>query len=409
MLSIGKKLNDEQRLQKAVVDIMANPKYIALAGILMIGKREVVSMVDVVDGKPQVPTAMTNGKDEWYCREFCEELNDAELRFLVLHENYHKLYRHMITWQHLFKEDGDRANKSADYVINVKLVDDNKDGFATMTGKLANGCFNEKYRGWDTARVYKSLPKSPEGGDGGNDGVGGGDGFDVHDWDGAEELSTDEKNKLSRDIDEAIRQGAMIAGKVGNGADRDLTELLKPQIDWRAVLREFVKETCAGKDFSTWKKPNRRFIASDIYMPSGLTERVEGIAVGGDMSGSIGESEQAVILTEVSSMAEIVKPSWLRMLYWDTEVVGDEKYEMHELDNFAKSTKPVGGGGTDPSCVPVYLNTHKITPQCVIMITDGYVGSWGNWSLPVLWVIIDNESAKPDIGKYVHVNSYDLC
>ena len=403
MLTIGKKLSVEQRLQKAVVDIMANPKYIALAGLLMIGKREVVSMVDIIDGEPKVPTAMTNGRDEWYCREFCESLNDAELRFLVLHENYHKLYRHMITWQHLYKEDGDRANKACDYVINVKLVDDNKDGFATMTGQLTKGCFNEKYRGWDPARVYKDLPSTPEG-EGGN----GGDGFDVHDWDGAEGLSTEEKNELTRDIDEAIRQGAMIAGKVGNGADRELTELLKPQIDWRKVLRDFVTDTCKGNDFSTWQRPNRRFIASDIYMPTGITERVEGIVVGGDMSGSIGEHEQAVILTEVSSITDTVKPSWLRMLYWDTEVVGDEKYEMHQLDNFVQSTKPVGGGGTDPSCVPEYLTSHKITPQCVIMITDGYVGSWGNWSHPVLWVIIDNDNAHPPVGKYIHVKSHDL-
>ena len=398
MLTIGKKLNVEQRLQKAVVDIMANPKYVALAGVLMIGERKVVDMADGV-----VPTAMTNGRDEWYCREFCESLNDAELRFLILHENYHKLYKHMITWQHLYKEDGDKANKSADYVINVKLVDDNKDGFATMTGALSIGCFNEKYRGWDPARVYKNLPETPEG-EGGN----GGDGFDVHDWDGAEGLSTQEKNELTRDIDEAIRQGAMIAGKVGNGADRELTELLKPQIDWRKVLRDFVTDTCKGNDFSTWQRPNRRFIASDIYMPTGITERVEGIVVGGDMSGSIGEHEQAVILTEVSSITDTVKPSWLRMLYWDTKVVGDEKYEMHELDNFVQSTKPVGGGGTDPSCVPEYLTTHKITPQCVIMITDGYVGSWGKWSHPVLWVIIDNDNAHPPVGKYIHVKSHDL-
>ena len=402
MLTIGKKLSVEQRLQKAVVDIMANPKYVALAGVLMIGKREVVDMADGV-----VPTAMTNGRDEWYCREFCESLNDAELRFLILHENYHKLYKHMITWQHLYKEDGDRANKSADYVINVKLVDDNKDGFATMTGQLAKGCFDEKYRGWDTARVYKSLPSTPEGGDGqGGDGIG--NCLDVHDWDGAKELTTQEKNELARDIDEAIRQGALVAGKVGNGADRELTELLKPQIDWRKVLRDFVTDTCKGNDFSTWQRPNRRFIASDIYMPTGITERVEGIVVGGDMSGSIGEHEQAVILTEVSSITDTVKPSWLRMLYWDTEVVGDEKYEMHQLDNFVQSTKPVGGGGTDPSCVPEYLTSHKITPQCVIMITDGYVGSWGNWCHPVLWVIIDNDNAHPPVGKYIHVKSHEL-
>ena len=40
MLSIGKTLTPEQRLSKAVVDVMG--KCHALAGIIMIGKREVV-------------------------------------------------------------------------------------------------------------------------------------------------------------------------------------------------------------------------------------------------------------------------------------------------------------------------------------------------------------------------------
>ena len=84
MLMIGKQLSAEQRLSKAVVDIMGNPKYIALAGVLMIGSR-------VVDDK--VKTACTNGRDEKYGRAFIETLSDAELRFLVLHECYHKLYR----------------------------------------------------------------------------------------------------------------------------------------------------------------------------------------------------------------------------------------------------------------------------------------------------------------------------
>ena len=35
-------LTEEQRLTKAVVSIMGNPKYTALAGVLMIGDRNVV-------------------------------------------------------------------------------------------------------------------------------------------------------------------------------------------------------------------------------------------------------------------------------------------------------------------------------------------------------------------------------
>ena len=175
------------------------------------------------------------------------------------------------------------------------------------------------------------------------------------------------------------------------------------------VLREFISETCSGNDYSTWKRPNRRFISSGYYMPSGISERVGGIATCGDMSGSIGVQEQSVILTEVKTLSELVKPEWLRMLYWDTAVCGDEKYEMHELDDFIHSTKPKGGGGTDVECVPQYLDDNNITPQCAIVITDGYLGgSWGNWSCPVLWIIIDNKNAVPDVGKCVHVKSREL-
>ena len=80
MLSIGKTLTPEQRLSKAVVDVMA--KCHALAGIIMIGKREVV--YDHTQGrcdksKMKVRTACTNGKDEWYSAEFMEQLTDAQL------------------------------------------------------------------------------------------------------------------------------------------------------------------------------------------------------------------------------------------------------------------------------------------------------------------------------------------
>ena len=62
---------------------------------------------------------------------------------------------------------------------------------------------------------------------------------------------------MARDIEEAVRQGLLTASKVGSGGDRDLEDLLKPQIDWRQVLREFITDTCAGKDYSTYRKPNR--------------------------------------------------------------------------------------------------------------------------------------------------------
>jgi predicted metal-dependent peptidase len=380
-----------------------------------------------------------------YGRDFIDSLNDAELRFLVLHEVYHKLYKHLTTWRHLHDQDAQLANQACDYVINVKISDDNLDGWAVMP---QGGCLDVKYRDWDSAAVFNDLRDngSPQDGDEGSgdttgtqntavgddggedgttgtqntavgdagDGDGSGDngppqGFDSHDWDGAADLTPDEKRELARDVDEAIRQGALIAGKVGSGGDRDLEDLLTPQIDWREVLREFIQTTCAGSDYSTWQRPNRRYVSSGYYMPSGISEQVGELVIAVDTSGSIGQLELTAFMSEIQAICDTVHPDHIRLLYWDTRVCQDEKYDMHQLDELVKTTKPKGGGGNNVECVTDYLTEHGVKPQAAIVLTDGYLGgSWGQWSCPVLWCILDNKSAKPDTGKHVNITSREM-
>jgi predicted metal-dependent peptidase len=395
-------LSPDQRVQKAVIDIMANPRYVALAGVLMIGSRR------VEHDATKCPTAYTNGRDEVYGADFIADMNDKQLRFLILHEVYHKLYRHLTTWQHLYKENAQLANMACDYVINIKLTDDNADLFATMDGPLAVGCHDTKYRGWDSAQVFNDLKQNPppqgQGGQGQDSG-----GLDEHGWGDAEEMTAEEQRDLAREIDEAIRQGALAAGKLGNGMDRDMVELLQPQVDWREVLRDFVQTTCQGNDYSTWRRPNRRYIGAGVYMPSGISEQIGEIVVAIDTSGSIGARELGVFLAEIKSVADTVHPEAIRILYWDTSVRGDERYEGAEVDNIIQSTKPKGGGGTDVRCVPDYITDKQIKAQAVIVLTDGYLfGGWGQWHHPVLWTVLDNERAVPDVGKTVHVKARDL-
>ena len=153
------------------------------------------------------------------------------------------------------------------------------------------GLLDEKYRGMDSAQVYKLLldERDSDSGDGDGDGESGsgiGDGgLDSHDWEGAQGLDPEEAKQLERDIDEAIRQGALAAGKLGSGGDRDLEALLQAKVDWREVLREFISTTCVGNDYSTWRRPNRRFVSSGYYMPSGVSESVGELVIAIDMSG----------------------------------------------------------------------------------------------------------------------------
>jgi predicted metal-dependent peptidase len=107
-------------------------------------------------------------------------------------------------------------------------------------------------------------------------------------------------------------------------------------------------------------------------------------------------------------VCDVVKPDRVRILYWGSRVVADEVYE-NQLDGIVKSTKPVGGGGTNAACVPDYMRDNKIKPQAAIMLTDGHVwGEWGTWDCPLLWCVIDNKQATPDVGKVLHINGGDV-
>jgi predicted metal-dependent peptidase len=394
-----RQLTAEQRIQKAVVDILHHKKATWMAGLIMIGKREVRESI------PPHNTAATNGRDEFYCRGFVDSLTDPELRGLMLHENYHKLYKHLTTWQHLYKKDADRANRACDYVINLKIQDE----FGDWAKLPEGGCVDEKYRGMDEARVFHALDDEDQG-DGKGKGKGKGEGapLDHHDWDDAAELSDTEKQELAQEIDKAIRQGSMLASKGEGDTPHDLDQMLKPKIDWRAALREFVAATCNGRDLSTYRRLRRRTVGQELYLPSTYSETVGELLLAVDTSGSMSDHELQRCLSEVKGICDVVKPERVRLLYWDGAVERDETYEQNELDKLERSTRPTGGGGTDVRCVVDYMRDKQITPQAVVVFTDGYLPDWGTWKVPVLWCITNNTGAHPNCGKVLHVDTNDI-
>ena len=397
---------EERKLQKAKIALMRSPKFALLSGILMVGKTRV---------DDNVPTACTNGRDERYGRAFVKELSDKELNFLVAHEGYHKMYRHLTTWRKLYDEDHSLANSACDYVINLQLQDIDPNETLIAMPRYRDGphkgermgLVDERFRGMNTKQVFDILKQEKKDGNGG-DGEGG---FDVHDWADAKNMSDADKKELLKEIDQAIRQGIMahqkIAGTGAGGLDRELEGLLEPKVDWREVLREFVKATCNAKDTSSWRRVNRRFLSTGTYMPSMIGEKVGHLVVGVDMSGSIGAQEQAEFLSEVKAIAEDVNPEVVDLLYWDGDVAAHEVYEGSEVSNIVSSTKPKGGGGTSPSCVSTYLKEKGIKPECIIMLTDGYVGGdWGSdWTAEVLWCIVGGNDEVAPNGKTVHVET----
>jgi predicted metal-dependent peptidase len=397
---------EERRLKKIKINIMRNPKFALWSGLMTVGKTSVTDSIFV-------PTACTNGRDEIYGREFVKRLDDKELTFVMMHETMHKAYRHLTTWTKLQKEDALLTNMACDYVINLQIMDMDKEGnilkMPMFEGK-AIGLLDEKYRGMNVKQVFDLLKQDKAEGKGafGDGAFGDGTGFDEHDWEGAKQMTKAEVEALQKEVDQAIRQGIInhnkIFGKGAGGLSRELGELLEPEVNWKDQLREFVKATCNARDASSWRKVNRRYLGGGVYLPSLIGESVGHLVIGIDTSGSIGGHELNEFLTEVQAIADEVHPSKVDLLYWDSEVAGHEEYDLHSFKNIAQSTKPKGGGGTEPACVSSYLKTKNINPEAVIMLTDGYVPDWGSeWTAPVLWTIVRNRNATPSVGKAVHI------
>jgi predicted metal-dependent peptidase len=366
-------LTSEQRVTKAHIAIMRSKEFCLFAGVLSVGK--VVFTEDI-------PTACTNGRDVIYNPKFIDTLKDRELNFVVLHEALHKVFQHMFLWKKLWKESPQLANIAADYVVNNTIYEADPQGDVALIPKEA--LFDKQYAGMTTRQVFDLLKQQAK-----DNKQGQSEGHDSHDWEGAEGLSDDEVKETAKQIDQALRQGEIIRGKMQGNKNRTIDGLLEPKVNWREQLREFVNATCKNKDKTSWKRPHKRFLGQDIYMPSMIGETVGKLVVGIDTSGSIGDRELNEFLSEVVAICDEVSPSSIELIYWDYDVAGHETYNIGDYNGLVQTTKPKGGGGTRVGSLNEYIKDKRIEAEAIIILTDGYVeNDWGGtWEYPTLWAI----------------------
>lgn len=356
------------RIDRARSQAMRHPDFCLLAGVMMIGR------VFVEGG---IPTAATDGVNTYFGSAFAESLTEQEVNFLVLHEEGHKAFRQLFMYPHLCAIDKHRANMAMDYIINGWIIDtDPKGTFAKLP---KGGLYKPEWSKLTVQEVFDLL-KSEGDGQGGP--------LDGHDWESASNLTEAEEKELAKEIDGALREGTILVGKAKGKIDRRITEMLQTKIDWREVMREFVNTIASGKDQSTWRRFNRRYTSSDMYLPSTISESVDEIVVGIDTSGSIDEHQLAQATSELVSICESVRPRRIRVLWWDTRVDKEQVIEG-EASKILHTLEPSGGGGTLAGCVSKYVIKQGYTPEAIVMFTDGYVEDNIRWevNVPTLWVI----------------------
>lgn len=399
-------ITEEQRIKKGHIALMKHPETALWGGVMMMGSTEVVD---------EAITAYTDGINKKYGRTFLQTIcpTQAEVNGLILHENLHIGLRHHLHGADMFKEDGEKANKAADYVVNDMITEISKK-YPELVQLPKGGLYDPQYHNMSMREIYKLLKSKKGGGGGGGkpdkegekgSGSGGGEyEFDKHDF--GKPMTQEEAKEMDGKIDRAIREGALLAGRLGIDLPRSVTDLLNPVIDWKKELADFVTSSCKGKDEYTWRKFNRRLISNDIYLPTVENETIGEVVVAIDTSGSIGQQQLNEFASELVSICDAVSPDAVRVLWWDTKVHGEQLF-TDNYDQIGSMLKPLGGGGTRVSSVAEYINKKKINAECVLVFTDGFLESDVKWdiSAPTLWMVTENRNWTPPSGKKVFMEN----
>jgi len=196
--------------------------------------------------------------------------------------------------------------------------------------------------------------------------------------------------------DQAIRS-AKTCGHEPASLDRPLSESRETKQDWRTILRDFIAARTPS-DYR-WSPPNRRYVASGLYLPSVERAGLGTIVIGVDTSGSIGDDELEQFADEISAISDEAQPEAIHVVYCDAAVQSSQQFGPSEPIDL----QPKGGGGTDFRPVFEWVEENGIAPVCLIYLTDLCCHSYPPIpEYPVLWVT-DSRREAP-FGETVRIN-----
>jgi len=147
-----------------------------------------------------------------------------------------------------------------------------------------------------------------------------------------------------------------------------------------------------------WTPPNRRYIASGLYLPSVERQGVGEIVIAVDTSGSIGKRELEQFAGEISAISEEAQPEAIHVVYCDAAVQSAQEFRPSE----PVQLEPKGGGGTDFCPAFNWVAENNIAPVCFIYLTDLCCHSYPEApEYPVLWVT--ESRRKAPFGETVRI------
>lgn len=327
-----------------------------------------------------------------YNPDFLEKLSDEEIMIVLKHEFMHLILEH-VTGRMPDKSQMRMWNHATDLAINSEIFPKEcKDSIKNLwdmcllpgkapypdfqRGESADFYFDKIKEMVEEQQKNGNGQGQGEGeGQGGGgkgepqDGEGNGSGFDSHEgWgeDGKNPIPQEVRELAKERLRQAMNEAANEAnrsgswGTISQSMRKDIIKRLSSKVDWKKVLRYFIKTSQKADKQNSVRKINRRF----PYIHAGRkTNRTAKIAISIDQSGSVSDAMLMTFFAELDNLAELAE---FTVIPFDDGVAEDKIYVWKKGQK--KKAERVLCGGTNFDSPTKYVNEKNFDGH--IILTD---------------------------------------
>tara|TARA_R110000751_G_scaffold252358_1_gene352064 strand:- start:103 stop:1293 length:1191 start_codon:yes stop_codon:yes gene_type:complete len=363
-----------------------------------------------------IPTAgvyvnKQNGQFEMiYNPEFLASLPEEQVKGVLKHEFYHLIFEHVTS-----RKPGGVPHKTwniaADLAINSHLVGELPE-IVCMPGV---GPFEDlpklKSAEWYLKNITDDQVDQCDTGEGGGEGgepkPGTGQ-LDSHDgWDeegnnpAAEAANAIAKERLKQAMKEAAQEASKAPngwGSIGGELKKDIIKRLESKVDWKKVLRYFIKTSQRANKSSTVKRIDKRY---PYIHPGKKVKRQAKIAIAIDQSGSVSDDMLQKFFGELNKLSKLAA---FTVVPFDTQVNDKLVYEWGK--GKSHKTERVMCGGTCFNAPTEYVNKRGDFDG-VIILTDMEAPAPKACKAQRMWMTDERGASRPYFQTRERVISID--
>tara|TARA_R100000808_G_C2149111_1_gene157436 strand:+ start:1841 stop:3025 length:1185 start_codon:yes stop_codon:yes gene_type:complete len=306
----------------------------------------------------------------FYNPKFFESLSDIEKRGVLKHEFYHLVFEH-VTGRLPDEGMSKMWNIATDLAINSHLLGElpdfalypGKDHFAEYPLGQSSEWYMEKLK-QDQEKEKEEGKGQSQPGEGGEDGKGEPQPLDDHS--GWREMSDAKRQMAQQRAKEIMKQAAEEANKAGSWGSvpslmkKEIISKISTQVDWRKVLRYFIKTSQRSSKRNSIKKINKRYA---YVHPGRKVNRTAKVAISIDQSGSVNDQMLTAFFAELSNLAKYAE---FTVVPFDTAVAEDAVYVWKRGER--KKAQRVRYGGTNFDAPTKWVNERNFDGH--IVLTD---------------------------------------